>query len=407
MSDTFTETTRQSWFSRIGGSFAGAVVGIVLMLVAFPLLWWNEGRAVKTAQGLTEGAAAVVSVAFDSVDASREGALVHVSGLAATTETLADEEFGVSAHALTLVRSVEMFQWREEKKSEKRKKLGGGEETTTTYTYRTGWSNSAVDSADFRQPDGHRNPGRLPWESKTIVAERVTLGAFTLPRDLVATLAAGEPLRIETGGEGRTGAASGVKVAGGGLYRGANPDAPTVGDVRIRYEIVKPQAVSVVAVQRGDSFEAYRTKAGTTILMLEKGTVAADAMFQAAESSNRLMAWVLRGVGFFLMFLGLFLLLRPIAVVGSVLPLLGRLVAGGIGFVSFFVALALSLVTISLAWLAYRPVLAIGLLVVAAVAIVLLARRQRGTKPAVGSAPPPPLPANTPRTTPPPLPPAS
>jgi hypothetical protein len=348
-----------------------------------------------------------VSVAFDSVDASREGALVHVSGLATTTETLADDEFGVSAPALTLVRTVEMFQWREEKKSEKRKKLGGGEETTTTYTYRTGWSNSAVDSADFRQPDGHRNPGPFPWESKTIVAERVTLGAFTLPRDLVATVAAGEPLRIETGGEGRMGAASGVKVAGGGLYRGANPDAPAVGDVRIRYEIVKPQTVSVVAVQRGDSFEAYRTKAGTTILMLEKGTVAADAMFQAAESSNRLTAWVLRGVGFFLMFLGLFLLFRPIAVVGSVLPLLGRLVAGGIGFVAFFVALALSLATISLAWLAYRPMLAIGLLVVAAVAVFLLVRRPRGKKPAVGSAPPPPLPANTPRTTPPPLPPAS
>ena len=186
-----------------------------MMLVAFPLLWWNEGRAVRTAQGLTEGASAVVSVAADSVDASRDGALVHVSGLATTTETPADEEFGVSAPALTLVRSVEMFQWREEKKSEKRKKLGGSEETTTTYTYKTGWSRTAIDSADFRQPDGHRNPGRLPWESKTIVAERVTLGAFTLPRDLVATIAAREPLQIDAGGAAQA-AALGVKVANGG-----------------------------------------------------------------------------------------------------------------------------------------------------------------------------------------------
>ena len=160
-------------------------------------------------------------------------------------------------------------------------------------------------------------------------------------------------------------------------------------------------------MQRGNSFEAYPTKAGTTILMLEKGTVAADAMFKAAASSNRLTAWVLRAVGFFLMFLGLFLVFRPVAVLGSVLPMLGSVLAGGVGFVAFFVALALSLVTISLAWLAYRPMLAIGLLVIAAAGVALVIRRQRARKPAVGAAPPPLPPANSQRTTPPPLPPSS
>ncbi len=406
MSNTFTERTSQSWFSRIGGSFAGALVGIVMMLVAFPLLWWNEGRAVRTARGLTEGASAVVSVAAESVDASRDGALVHVSGLATTTDTPADEAFGVSAPGLTLVRSVEMYQWREEKKSEKRKKLGGSEETTTTYTYKTGWSGTAIDSTDFRQPDGHRNPGRLPWESKTIVAERVTLGAFTIPRDLVATIAAREPLRLNAGGAAQA-ATLGLTIANGSLYRGANPADPAVGDVRVQYEVVRPQVVSVVAVQRGNSFEGYTTKAGTTILMLQKGTVAAEAMFTAAQSSNRLTAWVLRAVGFFLMFLGLFLVFRPVAVLGSVLPMLGSVLAGGVGFVAFFVALALSLVTISMAWMAYRPMLAIGLLVVAAAGVALMIRRQRARKPAVGAAPPPLPPANSPRTTPPPLPPSS
>ena len=404
MPDSFTEKTSQSWFSRIGGSFAGALVGIVMMLVAFPLLWWNEGRAVRTAQGLAEGAGSVVSVSADSVDASREGALVHLSGLATTTATLTDEEFGVAAPALTLVRSVEMFQWREEKKSEKRKKLGGSEETTTTYTYKTGWSRTAIDSGDFRQPDGHRNPGPLPWESKTIVAEQVTLGAFTLPRDLVATIAAREPLQIAASGASRAAAPSGARPVDGGFYRGANPEAPAVGDVRIQYEVVKPQIVSVVAVQRGNSFEAYRTKAGTTILMLDTGTVAAESMFKAAESSNRVTAWVLRAVGFFLMFLGLFLVFRPIAVVGSVLPLLGSLVSGGVGLVAFLVALVLSLVTISLAWLAYRPMLAAGLLVVAAAAVILLVWRQRASEPAAPATPPPLPRAQPPGTTPPPLP---
>lgn len=403
MSNTYTETTRQSWLSRVGGSIAGVLVGLVMIVAAFPLLWWNEGRAIKTARGLAEGAGAVVSVTADNLDAAHEGALVHVSGLASTEETLTDPELGVSAPALKLVRRVEMFQWREEKKSEKRKKLGGSEETFTTYSYSTTWSGSAIDSSSFKQPADHRNPGRLPWDSRTITASRVTLGAFALPGDLVAQISSGEPLRVDQGAQPRE-AAAGLAVVDGGFYRGRDPGAPAIGDVRIRYELVKPQTVSVVAVQRGNSFEAYQTKTGTSILMLEEGTRAADAMFKSAQSKNTLLAWLLRGGGLLLMFLGFVLLLRPIAVLGSVLPFVGSLLSGGIGLVSFLVALTLSLVTVSLAWLFYRPLLAIGLIGLAALAVALISRRHRALKRA---AQPPPLPAQgPPRMTPPPLPPA-
>ena len=40
---------------------------------------WNEGRAVRTAESLEEGAGAVVSVPADAVDPGNEGKLVHVS----------------------------------------------------------------------------------------------------------------------------------------------------------------------------------------------------------------------------------------------------------------------------------------------------------------------------------------
>ena len=52
---SFTETTRQSWFSRIGGAFKGILVGGLLFLVAFPLEFWNEGRAVYRSKTLAEG----------------------------------------------------------------------------------------------------------------------------------------------------------------------------------------------------------------------------------------------------------------------------------------------------------------------------------------------------------------
>src|SRR5262245_18526190 len=116
MADTFSETSSQSWFSRIIDSIKSVLVGLAMLVASFPLLFWNEGRAVRTARSLEEGAGAVVSVSSTSVDPAHEGKLVHMTGEATTAETLEDPEFGVKAHALKLVRVVEMYQWEEEEK---------------------------------------------------------------------------------------------------------------------------------------------------------------------------------------------------------------------------------------------------------------------------------------------------
>lgn len=71
-------------------AIGGVLVGIVLFLVAFPLLFWNEGRAVQTAQSLEEGASNVVTVGADKVEPGNEGKLVHLTGNAATKESLTD-----------------------------------------------------------------------------------------------------------------------------------------------------------------------------------------------------------------------------------------------------------------------------------------------------------------------------
>jgi hypothetical protein len=56
MPDSVAVTTRESWLSRLGKAPAGLVIGLVMVVAAFPLLWWNEGRAVHRARSLQEGA---------------------------------------------------------------------------------------------------------------------------------------------------------------------------------------------------------------------------------------------------------------------------------------------------------------------------------------------------------------
>ncbi len=104
----YTEVTRQSWFSRIGGAIKGVLLGVVLVIVAFPILFLNEGRAVRRHRTLTEGAGLVESISADSPHEAHHGKLVHVSGPRMTDAVLEDTVFGVSANAIHLKRDVEM-----------------------------------------------------------------------------------------------------------------------------------------------------------------------------------------------------------------------------------------------------------------------------------------------------------
>lgn len=376
MPDTIRVTTRQSLPSRLGGAIGGIVVGLVLVLAAFPLLWWNEGRAVHRARSLAEGASIVRDIPADAIDAANEGKLVHVTGLATTGQVLVDDDFGVSATAIRLARVAETYQWREESKSEKRKKLGGSEETTTTYRYTKAWSSRHVDSSSFHEPAGHENPPSLAWESRTLTADPVACGAFTLGPDIVEKIGRSERRHVEES-DSRALRAEGFRVEQGAFYRGAEPANPAVGDVRVRFEVTNPQVVSVVAQQRGSGFTAYRARAGSSILLLEEGDVGAAEMFEAARTTNTITTWLVRLGGFLAMFVGLALVLRPISVLGSIVPFIGTVLGAGIGLLSFAGAAVLSVVTIAFAWLAYRPLLGGALLALAAAGAILLFRSKR------------------------------
>ena len=67
----------------------------------------------------------------------------------------------------------------------------------------------------------------------------------------------------------------------------------------------------------------------------------------------------------------------PATMVADVVPILGSFVSAGVGLFALISAVCLSLVTIALSWLAYRPMLAGGLFVVAAGCIALLIHRRQ------------------------------
>ena len=370
----FTEVTNQSYFSRIGGAFKGIIFGGLLFIIAFPLQFWNEGRAVRRIKTLAEGRGAVIAdVSVDSVNQSNDGKLVHMIGRATAEGTLTDQKFAVSVdNALKLQRTVEMYQWHEDVETTSRKKVGGGKTTEKTYSYYKDWSAQAVDSTSFHSRSkseiGNGNPP-MPYRSDIQTARPVDLGAFQLNDSLVAMINQYENLNVEDRLESlpdeiRTAA----KAHNGGFYIGENPGDPRIGDLRITFSVVNPTNVSIISEQTGATFRPYTAKSVSgSIERLEIGNHGVDEMFKHMEDENTAMTWLLRLAGLVLMAVGIGLILKPLVVLADVIPFLGGIVGAGTWFIAFLLAAFFSFATISIAWVFYRPAWGIALAIIAAI----------------------------------------
>lgn len=376
--DQVTEVTNTSWFARLGQAVFGVLVGLIFVFVSIGVLFWNEGRAIRTAQGLAEGAGIVRSVSADSVDRANDGRLIHVTGMLSTAGAVSDPDFGLKVQGVRLVRHVEVFQWKEETHSETRTKFGGGEERTTTYKYVRTWSDRPIDSDRFKEPRGHTNPVMV-YQSRDLLAAGTRLGAFAVPdsllrgfgeaRRIAATEVQANALQIRV--------SKPVAVNDGVLYVGRDPSQPAIGDMRISFAEVPLQTASVVAAQAGAGFAPFPTHTGTTVELIAAGAVPAKVMFEHAEHENVTMTWVLRLIGVILMLVGFNFVLRPLAVAGSVIPLLGDVIGAGSFLVALVCTVAIAPVVIAFGWLWYRPLIGIGVLVVGAAATWGLGRLLR------------------------------
>jgi hypothetical protein len=206
----------------------------------------------------------------------------------------------------------------------------------------------------------------MPYESLQFEADRVQFGAFELSSGLVGKMNSYQGIDLSSNPMPDI---AGISAASGGYFIGEDANDPQIGDVRIRFTAVNPSTVSIVAQQAGNTFQPYVTRAGGNVLLLEPGTVGQEQMFQMALDDNARLTWILRLVGLVVMASGLGALLRPLSVFADVVPLFGRIVAAGAGIISFLVALALSALTIALAWLAFRPLIGGGLLLLTGLAM--------------------------------------
>ena len=421
--------------SRVGSSFRSIGTGIILFLAGTALLWWNEGRAVKTEKMLEEAGSAYVEMENpNKKDASLDGELICGTAMATTEDSLSDNQFGVGAKAIALKRRVEYYQWVEHASSSSEDKLGGSQETTTTYTYSLEWVPSPVQSSEFKDPAYQKkNMVLTTYEDTEQYAENVSWGAYKLSESLIPMISSREELELsisedllkqldqstQTAYERFYGVQKDqqpvqqpvqqqaiidsvrallsdsakavldslqavndsinkqmenannkkdlkyIHQAGNVLYFGRVPSSPEAGDVRITFEVVVPAKVTVMAVVDGDTFKPYKAKNGKRFQTLVMGKKSGDEIIDEEKEVNNFFLWILRIVGTLIVIGGLKGIFDFITTLLKIVPFIANIIGWGIGVVCTVVGVAWSLIIIAIAWLFYRPLLGISLLVLA------------------------------------------
>ena len=146
----YQKVTKTSYGGRLKNALGGVGAGFLMLILGTVLLFWNEGRTVKTTRMLKEAQGVCVELGDPAqINSEVNGKMVHATGYADTKDILTDGQFGISVNAIKLIRSTEFYQWVEHTSTTTKDKIGGGQETVTTYTYSKEWVSSPVNSSSF------------------------------------------------------------------------------------------------------------------------------------------------------------------------------------------------------------------------------------------------------------------
>ncbi len=358
------------WFSVFVAFFGG-----LFFLGSVLLLFFSERNGVRWSKALQEGKSNCVEITdINRLNQANNGKLVHLTGFATTDESLNDPEFGVSATALRLTRSVEIYQYQEEAKP-----------NTGRYSHIPRWVDRPLPSNNFKPDDlqpgkTFTNVGTLPCLEEDFQAEAVKVGAYKLSASQVEKMGEGERLPVTNAmleGLAPDLRRNAIVTPDGYIYfpfrAGGAADGPgldpQIGDVRVSFNVLKPATISLLCRQSGDSFEPYTAASGKPIDRLVIGSKGSAEMFSVTETEGGSDLWPFRILAFLIMNSGVALLLRPILIATDVLPGLGFV----LNFVAYFIALffttPLCIMIVAMAWLFERPLYSIPALVLTLAAL--------------------------------------
>lgn len=281
--------------NAIGLAWGARTAGAVLMLCALGLIAWNERRVMDYSAAVSRHGAPVLDLGGAGRPAAGQyGSTTRVSGLPQVVDAPRDNEFNVRSNTPVLVRHVEMFQWREI--------------TVAGSThYEMDWVDRPIDATGFAKPAGHVNPGAFPIQGRQFEAGEVRLGNFRLATEIVRDF----PGRVDVPVDEKSlpaNLSATFTAHDGALVTSSKPDRPRLGDLRVSWEAIPLQDMTVLARIDGDTLvpgtPAQPGDAGFDVQVGERSLL--DVLPALPEPPAAVS--VVRGGAYLLAILGAFLL---------------------------------------------------------------------------------------------------
>eukprot|EP00003_Mantamonas_plastica_P005716 TRINITY_DN14663_c0_g2_i3.p1 TRINITY_DN14663_c0_g2~~TRINITY_DN14663_c0_g2_i3.p1 ORF type:complete len:318 (+),score=107.15 TRINITY_DN14663_c0_g2_i3:25-954(+) len=278
------------------------------------------------------------------------------------------------------------YQWKERVTETK---INEGDQTRTekTFDYYKTWSEDILDTDSFKHPRKHENPTHMKFSPSVQRAEVVQVGDYQLSKEMIQHLEyAVSPITLKFSDKlaKKMQKSKNIELVDNSVFYTGNPGHPHIGDCRVWFELTAPTTelvdsakyvtngnqetvVSVIGKLNMPTTidTTFSTVSGTELSMVHKGSMTAKQMFDAALSSNNTFTWILRFVGWLLMYIGMSMMTQIIHTLVDWVPIVRTLVSYGVSMVNFVLSFSLSLVTIALAWIRFRPTLATIMLAIA------------------------------------------
>lgn len=350
---------------NIKNKISSFIGGIIFLIIGIILLFYNEGRTAKTETMIKDASKEYTDVSSTKIDSQYEQKLIATTGNIYTNgEKVTDPIFEITVETPKLKRVVEMYQWQEE--------CDTNDEGGRTCHYDKVWSEDLIDSSFFEQ-EVFRNPTEMKYKSETFYNRQTKLGEFKLNDELLAKLSTNANIT-----ELNSDIATKLDlVIDGKYYTDRKIDTGAIheiGDIRISFYYNDAKEASVMAIQSGETFKPYTSKTGYEIEYISEKKLTGAEILTNLTTENNSLKWILRFVGIVLVCVGFMALSSPIQALANIIPLLGGYLSWAIGWVSSLLGLAVSFIVIAIAWLRYRPLISI-ILIVGAIGIVIVCKK--------------------------------
>lgn len=357
------------------------------------MLWWSEDQAVRfrhlSARALSE---AVEMTDISKIDPALDGKLVHACGEPECQTELEDPLLGLRVKALTYNRRVQYYQLTESKHT----RTTDEDLSEDYYTYDKIWTNSPVPSGGFHDfyYKSQAKPPVTTVKNLKQQAQNASFGAYRLPASLMDSYEGSAAVSFDLSEETKNRLAQELKVSAkllhktdSGIYIGANPGDPALGDVSITLACAPVSEISLIAAVKGDSLERFRDSSEPDDVYLSKimpGRVSLEEMIEEINRDEAFFDWLMRGFSLVITLLGsAFMPWQRLTGLAPVRLLLNGSAADGKDNRDWSilsvarVTLALLLLTAGLTWLSNDEAIIGGALLTVSAALYLLPFTER------------------------------